>query len=460
MSVRDIDRCCFCVFPGCEVSSSGSRVAFEAAGATTAGASSLFTGARRAGPSSSLLRVYVLAALTAILLPLTYDIILRSSVPDDQYGLRHEVHIAFVVLATLGSLVTILNTAGDFQHRLKAGLLSVLINFGLLMLLILSLRMYYSRPLLIAAFFASIAIVSAFNLLIERYRGRRIGIVPNSIDADMEQYLDPNAVVISSPNEPSWGYDVVLIDWSRVRDPEWLQFATRAILSGSEVHHIVAYIENRQGRVVPEHFEIDHAASPRKSLYILFYKRLLDIFLVLFFAPVAILIVGIAGLLVAVTMGRPILYTQNRVGTDGRQFKIYKLRSMIRSAPDAGAIAAQVGDMRVTPLGKFLRRFRIDELPQFYNVLVGDMSIVGPRPEQLELARAYASRWPQFGTRTTLRPGITGWAQVRGRYAADEAETKDKLSYDLYYLKHASFVVDLSILFQTLKTLVTGNSAR
>jgi lipopolysaccharide/colanic/teichoic acid biosynthesis glycosyltransferase len=410
--------------------------------------------------ASPMLRVYVLAALTALVLPFMYDIIIRASVPEDDYGIRHELHIALNVLATLVSLVAILNTGGDFQSRLKAGLFSVCINFGALMLLITWFRLYYSRPLLIASFFASIAIVSTFNMLIERYRKRRIGIVPNSVDDDMLEQIDRDAVAIASPDEPSWAYDVVLIDWARVRDEKWLQFATRAILSGCEVQHIAAYIENRQGRVVAKHFEINHAASPRSSLYVLVYKRVLDIALVIVFAPIVLLITGVAAVLVAATMGRPVFYTQKRVGKDGQPFVMYKLRSMIPAKSGASVVATSIGDRRITPLGRMLRRLRIDELPQFYNILVGEMSLVGPRPEQPELARTYANKWPQFRDRTTLRPGITGWAQVRGTYAADAAESQHKLAFDLYYLKHASLMMDVSIMLRTVKSLVTGSSAR
>lgn len=410
--------------------------------------------------ASPMFRVYVLAAITAALLPYVYDIIIRAAVPDDDYALRHQIHIGLSVAATIASLVAILNAGGDFQNRLKAGLFSVCINFGILMLLTIWFRLYYSRPLLIAAFFASIALVSTFNMLIERYRKRRIGIVPNSLDDDIVEQIDRDAIVIASPDEPSWAYDVVLIDWARVRDEKWLRFATRAILSGCEVQHIAAYIEHRQGRVVAKHFEINHAASPRNSVYILVYKRLLDIALVIVFAPIVLILTAIAGALVAVTMGRPILYMQKRVGKDGQTFMMYKLRSMITAKEGAAVVATKVGDPRITPLGKMLRRFRIDELPQFYNIFKGDMSLVGPRPEQPELARTYTKKWPQFRDRTTLRPGITGWAQVRGTYAADEAESQQKLAFDLYYLKHASLMMDVSILFQTVRSLVTGNSAR
>lgn len=404
--------------------------------------------------------VYLLAGFVAVLLPLIYDIVIRASVPDDDYALKHQIHITLNMLATLFSLGVVLKAKGDFEYRLKIGLISVLINFSVLLLLIMSLRLYYSRPTMIASFFASIAIVSTFNMLIERYRRRRIGIVPGSLDAVLPHQIDPNAVMVASPDEPSWAYDTLLIDWAKVRDPRWLQFATRAILTGCDVHHVAAYIESYQGRVVPEHFEIDHAASPCNSLYVLCYKRVIDIAVILILAPVAIVVVSIAGMLVAVTMGRPIFFTQKRVGIDGRPFTMYKLRTMVQAKPGVAVSATKVGDARITPLGKFMRRVRIDELPQFYNIIKGDMSLIGPRPEQPELARQYAQGLPQFFSRTVLRPGITGWAQVRGSYAADAAETRHKLAYDLYYLKHASLMMDLAIVAQTFRTLLTGNSAR
>lgn len=409
---------------------------------------------------SPILLVYGLAAVVAILLPFVYDIIIRASVPDDDYGLRHELHIALCVLASLFSLIIIFNANGDFQHRLKVGLLGVSINFGTLILITVALRLYYSRPLLIASFFASIALVSTFNILIERYRKRRIGIVPGALTDEIASQVDSDAVVIASPDEPVWAYDVVLIDWARTEEPEWLRFATRAILSGCEVHHIAAHIERRRGRVVAEHFELDHAAVPRNSLYVLFYKRILDVVLVVLLAPLMLPVLAVGAALVGLTMGRPILYAQKRLGVDGRAFTMYKLRTMKAAKEDAPVMATQVGDARITPLGRVLRRFRIDELPQLYNILVGDMSLIGPRPEQPELAEAYTTKWPQFGSRTTLRPGITGWAQVRSSYAATDAETKHKLAYDLYYLKHASLMMDLTIMLQTVRTLLTGNSAR
>lgn len=415
-----------------------------------------------AGPlRSPMLGVYLLAGLAALGLPLLYAMILQAYVPDGQFELKHQVHIGLNVLANLICLAGAFQSRGNFESRLRVALGGVVITSGLMLLLIMLLRLYYSRTVLIASVFASIALVTTFNFLIEKSRRCRIGVVPDGLDtSDTLEQVGGGASFVTSPDEPVWAYDVILLDWAMVTNPRWLQFATRAILTGAEVQHIAAFVESRQGRVLSTHFESDHAAYSRSSLYINSYKRVLDVLVVLAVAPVVALITAVAACLIALTMGGPVFFNQQRVGIDGRPFTMYKLRTM-RPTPAGTAVSAtRVGDARITRLGHFLRRFRIDELPQFYNILIGDMSLVGPRPEQPELARAYARKLPKFNNRTMLRPGITGWAQVRGKYAADENETMHKLAYDLYYLKHVSWSLDMYILLQTIKTLVTGNSAR
>lgn len=139
---------------------------------------------------------------------------------------------------------------------------------------------------------------------------------------------------------------------------------------------------------------------------------------------------------------------------------MYKLRTMQPSASERTEIATQKGDIRVTPLGRCLRRFRIDELPQLWNVLKGDMSLIGPRPEQPALTQRYCEDLPVFAYRSLVRPGITGWAQVRAGYAADLEETRIKLGYDLFYLKNFSFSLDLQILIRTVGALIFGGGVR
>ena len=407
-----------------------------------------------------IIRVYAFAAMLVLVLPFIYDIVIRASIGSADYEFVHGSHIALNVFINVLCLVSLLRTKGELRRRFETAMVGVLVNFALLFLLITLFRLYYSRPVLIVSFFASITLVTIVNLLLEKYRERRIGIIPQGMDNETISRVGTGAAFVRSPSEAAHNFDMILVDWAKTTDPRWMEFATRAILSGCEVRHIASYIELKHGRVLAEYFETDHAISLGNTLYLNWYKRVIDIVLVLIALPVALVILAIASVLILLTMGRPIFFTQNRLGVDGQQFEMYKLRSMRSSSEVSSTSATSIGDPRITPLGRYLRRFRIDEIPQFYNILIGDMSLVGPRPEQPELARTYAAKMPAFQCRTLLRPGITGWAQVRGGYAADEQETEKKLSYDLYYLKNASFTTDLSIVVQTCKTLATGNSAR
>lgn len=149
-----------------------------------------------------------------------------------------------------------------------------------------------------------------------------------------------------------------------------------------------------------------------------------------------------------------LLYRQRRVGKNRKVFKIYKLRSMIKNAEAAGAQFATKNDSRVTPFGKFLRRTRMDEFPQFYNILKGEMSMIGPRPERPVFVKQLSNDIPFYNTRHVVNPGLTGWAQVKMKYGESAADSLKKLQYDLYYIKHRSIFLDLRIVVKTMSTIV------
>ena len=156
-----------------------------------------------------------------------------------------------------------------------------------------------------------------------------------------------------------------------------------------------------------------------------------------------------------------ILYLQRRVGEKGKEFNLIKFRTMVQDAEsDSGAVWASDGDPRITRIGWYLRKFRIDELPQFFNVLKGDMNLVGPRPERPEFVRILEAEIPYYSIRHSIKPGITGWAQVKSTYSGTIEESRDKLEYDLFYMKNKSFKFDLLIIFKTLKTLMLARGAR
>jgi len=173
------------------------------------------------------------------------------------------------------------------------------------------------------------------------------------------------------------------------------------------------------------------------------------------FAPLLALI----GLAIKLDSGSPILYVHERVGLRGRRFKLLKFRTMRRSGAHVADWTRDQSD-RVTRVGKWLRRFRLDELPQFINILRGDMNLVGPRPHRVTKYEAFLEQIPYFSLRAVVRPGLTGWAQVRYGYASQLDEETEKVRYDLYYVKHLSFGLDLQILFDTVKIVVFGRGSR
>ena len=167
-----------------------------------------------------------------------------------------------------------------------------------------------------------------------------------------------------------------------------------------------------------------------------------------------ILIVAIA--LIKLTSRGPVFYSQKRVGVGQNVFTIWKLRSMRIDSEKSGPQWAKAKDPRVTRVGRLFRKTRIDELPQFWNILHGEMSFIGPRPERPEFVEKLAGSIPYYRQRHLIKPGLTGWAQICYQYGASEEDAREKLSYDLYYLKNASFMLDMQIILQTIGAIAKG----
>lgn len=195
-------------------------------------------------------------------------------------------------------------------------------------------------------------------------------------------------------------------------------------------------------------------------LYYLLYrftKKLIDLVTSIIGLVVSIPIIVIAGILIKLETKGPIIYTQERVGKNGQLFEIYKLRTMYHNAEKDGMQWAQKDDPRVTKVGRYLRKTRIDELPQLINVLRGEMSIVGPRPERPYFIEEFSKDIPRFIDRLVVLPGLTGWSQVNGGY---ELSPEQKLQLDLYYISNQSILLDLKIIIKTIKIVVTFEGAR
>jgi len=229
---------------------------------------------------------------------------------------------------------------------------------------------------------------------------------------------------------------------------------------GVPIYHVWVVHEVLLGRIPVRWLSERTALLLEPPVFYTRLKRMLDVFLVMLLAPLALPFGLLIAVLIKLDSPGPALFVQTRVGQDGQPFLIYKFRTMrVEAKGEVAKFATEEGD-RVTRIGRILRKFRIDEVPQFINVLKGEMSLIGPRPEQEAFAKKFSETIPFYPYRHRVRPGITGWAQVMQGYAASEEETRAKLEFDLFYVKNLSFSLDYLIFLKTIKTILTGFGAR
>jgi sugar transferase (PEP-CTERM system associated) len=234
-------------------------------------------------------------------------------------------------------------------------------------------------------------------------------------------------------------------------------------LRGVQVTDLARFFERVHGLVPIDSVKVSwliYGDGYRQNWMRTLVKRLFDITvsaaLLVLTAPVMIL----AAMLIAMESPGPVIYRQERVGLRGRTFTVLKFRSMCQDAEKDGVAWASANDARVTRVGRLLRRTRMDELPQLINVIKGEMSFVGPRPERPEFVTTLTEQIPFYAVRNSVKPGLTGWAQVRYSYGASVEQAVKKLEYDLYYVKNHTLVLDLVILLETVRVVLLGEGAR
>ena len=227
---------------------------------------------------------------------------------------------------------------------------------------------------------------------------------------------------------------------------------------------LARFFERVHGRVPIESLKVSwliYGNGFRQNWLRSVVKRVFDIVVAAVLLPTAAPLMAIVACLIWLESGGPIIYKQERVGSRGRRFTLLKFRSMAHDAEkDGNASWASLNDTRVTKIGRMMRRTRIDELPQLINVLWGEMSFVGPRPERPTFVAMLTEQIPFYAVRHSVKPGLTGWAQVRYTYGANVEESIKKLEYDLYYVKNHSLLLDLLVLLMTIRVVLLGQGAR
>lgn len=365
------------------------------------------------------------------------------------------------VLLLVGKAILHRRTLRSAVDRLAVSVAWLLFVFLAWLSWIVFTRSYYSRAFLLVSFalLLSWQVIDAI-VIRTRYQTPKLVAIPSEMTKRLLAVPGLNIHLLSEPKVDS-SIDGIVVDMHDGLSDEWVRFLAESTANGIPVYHAASVYEAATARVS---LEYAHAEWLRElflgSQSYLPVKRALDVAFVLASLPLVIPLCVIIAFAIKLTSPGPVLFWQERVGERGRVFKLVKFRSMRVDAERDGAKFASRDDDRVTPVGRILRRYRLDELPQLWNVLKGDMSIVGPRPEQVAFAQQFEKQIPFYQWRHRVKPGITGWAQVQQGYAAGVEDTIQKLEYDLYYVKHLSFWLDVSIMLRTVRIILTGFGAR
>jgi len=418
----------------------------------------LGTALRGEAASLSLLLCLPALALAATLLPQFYGWLVFGS--GYMAELRGAVATQIVLNCAANAAVMIGSLRlKDRLDRKIAGVLSrTILVHGALAFLVLTTRMGYSASIMITAAAAS-AVLGGFLMYVEHHIIRTRAALVGPKEGSVFESRKVRCIQVDDPSEDLRHFDLILTPPISEMTSDWASSVSRAMMAGVPVRQLAEFMEEDQGIVAIDHFELDHLPLGGLTSYRT-SKRLMDLVLVIMTLPVTLPLLAFGAVAIRLTMGGPVIFVQERVGLGGQPFRIYKLRTMRPMSALGDTGTTKIGDSRVTSLGQWLRRCRIDELPQLWNVFLGNMSIIGPRPEWTVLSEDYSRALPVYGYRHLVRPGITGWAQVRGGYASDLEETRTKIGYDLFYIKNLSFSLDVQILLRTVSTLLTGSGAR
>lgn len=322
------------------------------------------------------------------------------------------------------------------------------------------LRLEYSRVAFFICFLVSLAVMT-LELRVWRKLDQKIfAVAPFGFSKELVESAPKKFITLTSPNYDESLYCGLVID-SGVRIPiEWQSLVARALVTGTPVISSINAYESVTGKSPLDYYTGFAYEELQPSSFYMTLRRISEAIVVLMIAPLAVPLVVLVSLLIRLESPGPAIYKQKRTGRGGTEFTMYKLRSMRNDLVGGQAKFAASDDPRVTRIGKLIRRYRIDELPQFFNVLLGDMSIIGPRPEQKTFVDSFEKEIPMYSYRHVVRPGITGWAQVEQGYADDKESTVEKLSYDFYYVKNVGLWLDISIIFRTIRTILTGFGSR
>src|SRR3954471_13388945 len=335
-------------------------------------------------------------------------------------------------------------------------------SYGAVLAIFFFARLDYSRLHFFVSFVLSGFWYYVVYFKLQRQQRLTIAVVPFGEVRHLLDIPDIGWASLPDPADVHTPYDAIVADLRFDMPDEWERFLADRALAGTLVMHVKQMEESLTGRVSIEHLSANNLGSLLPGIVYAKVKRAWDFVLALLAFPFLVPFLLLVALLIRLDSAGPILFPQERMGYRGRTFRMFKLRTMREHEGEDERTAAMTrdDDHRVTRVGRILRRYRIDELPQVINILKGEMSWIGPRPEAVPLSQWYEAELPFYRYRHIVRPGITGWAQVKQGHVADVGDVLWKLQYDFYYIKNFSAWLDLLIIAGTIRTVLSGFGAR
>lgn len=336
-------------------------------------------------------------------------------------------------------------------------------SFGFSYLGVAAVLLLFKADYVRSVFIASLAVSIGLFFFVSYRESRRskpvFAIVPDGDVDDLTDIETANWTFLTDPTQLPQAVAAIVADFRANLSADWVRLLADATLAGIPVFHVKQMREVLTGRVELEHLSENSFGSLIPNNAYMKVKRLIDFATALIALPIVALVLVICGVLIKLDSPGPVLFRQQRTGYRGKPFVVIKLRTMAVQTADNGDLEAamtQEGDARITRLGGWLRRTRIDELPQLFNVLRGEMSWIGPRPEAVPLSSWYEQQLPFYSYRHAVPPGISGWAQVNQGHVTGLSDVHLKLGYDFYYIKYFSLSLDALVFLRTIITVVTG----
>ena len=377
----------------------------------------------------------------------------------------YRIMVASSVASFVGAAIVIRYVRRFALTNLWAILIWTVIGSGLLVLLVLGLVNADFSLIFLACFdLCTLAALGIWVLMIQKIQYLKLALVPSGLAEEVLHTNHPQIeyTVLSSPedldHDPRLGG--VVVDVDSPLEERWLRAVSEWSAGRLRIYRATELFEAVTGRTSLSRISAGIVADFTGSPLYKWFKRAGDVVAVVVFSPIIVLLILVVSVIVRLESPGHAIFAQKRVGIGGRIFTAYKIRSMTCDSEADGPQFAAKDDKRITRVGSFIRKYRIDEFPQLWNVFLGQMSIIGPRPEQPKFVEEYGREIPYYQYRHEVRPGLTGWAQVHQGYTDDAAATREKLEYDLYYIKHLSFWLDVLIVFKTAGTILTGFGAR